>query len=260
MILPASPVGNKSLRIRISGEWIELIPTRYRNLSVHETVCGNRQGIQQDRLNAFLGCTDSRSGKDDARADGPVKGLRSMGTAVSMFPTAEEIVSFCDRVTVLRNGEVAGSLIKNKRFKGPSDLYGGKRLKKPMDTMKRPKTCHSISSFSWKPGDRLESLTSRFQRRNTGYLPAFPSCKTAMDRDHGICPSGGSVILHGKALHANHPLKMIKKNIWMLPEDRRGEGLLADHSIMENMTFTAIQTQKNIIRKTPVPFISFPDE
>lgn len=214
-----------------------------------------------DEPTAVLGTDDA------ARLMDAVKGIAEHGTAVLYVShRLEEIVSFCDRVTVLRNGEVAGSLDKKQNgIKALSDLMVGEKVIKtnrtPMKASEKPVI--QFSSFSVeKPGDRLESLDlAVFKGEILGITSLSGHGRTAIGPGiMGICPSGGSVILHGKALHANQPLKMIKKNIWMLPEDRRGEGLLADHSIMENMTFTAIQTQKKFIRKTPVPFISFPDE
>ncbi|MBF0235621.1 MAG: sugar ABC transporter ATP-binding protein [Desulfamplus sp.] len=63
---------------------------------------------------------------------------------------------------------------------------------------------------------------------------------------------------HGSS-YSKRSQRMISKNIWLVPEDRSTLGLLMDHSIMDNITFAAIQNKGRFVKKTSalftVPFI-----
>lgn len=209
-------------------------------------------------------------GTEDAlRLMEAVKEIAAKGTAVLYVShRLEEVVSCCDNVTVLRNGEAVNGFHKkqnrHRHVKILSGLMVGKKFKRttrpPVKTKNKPVI--RLSSFSVeKPGDRIESLDlDIYKGEILGITSLSGHGRTALGAGiMGIYPAGGNIMLHGKPVSAADPLQMIQKNIWMLPEDRREEGLLMDHSIMENMTFAAIQTQKKFIRKTPVPFISFSD-
>lgn len=57
----------------------------------------------------------------------------------------------------------------------------------------------------------------------------------------GLTPlQSGDIRLGGKLIHPTSPKKVIKKGFALIPEDRRAQGLVLDHSVRENMTLTLL--------------------
>ncbi|MBI9091924.1 MAG: sugar ABC transporter ATP-binding protein [Desulfobacterium sp.] len=211
-----------------------------------------------------------------------VKEIAAKGVAVLYVShRLEEVVSCCDSMTVLRNGAVVDCIRPKQpgqnqdsqnQIKTLSNLMVGKKVKKTrrsqvnqVNQVNRVNKIKMIrfSSFSVeKPGDRLDSLDlDIFQGEILGVTSLSGHGRTALGAGiMGLYPAKGAVRLKGQPIRSFDPLQMIKKNIWMLPEDRRSEGLLLGHSIMENMTFAAIQTRKKFVRKSVIPFVRFPDQ
>jgi len=196
-----------------------------------------------------------------------IKQIAKKGTAVLYVShRLEEVISICNHATILRNGKAVETVNgKQINIKNLSNLMVGGKVKKtirsPVNTLKKPVI--QISDFKVeKPGDYLNELDlTVFKGEILGVTSLSGHGRTAIGTGvMGIYPSKGSVRLYEKSLHKLNPLTMIQKNIWMLPEDRRTQGLLLDHSIMDNMTFTAIHTQKKYVKKTWLPFLSFPDK
>jgi simple sugar transport system ATP-binding protein len=214
-------------------------------------------------------------GTEDAlRLMTAVKEMAAKGVAVLYVShRLEEVVSCCDSMTVLRNGAVVDCIRTKQAGENPtgknliktlSGLMVGKRVKKTRRSpVKRGKNkMIRLSSFSVeKPGDRLDGLDlDIYQGEILGVTSLSGHGRTALGAGiMGLFPVKGKVRLKDQPIRSFDPLEMIKRNIWMLPEDRRSEGLLLDHSIMENMTFAAIQARKRFVQKSVIPFVRFPD-
>ncbi|MDD3679222.1 MAG: ATP-binding cassette domain-containing protein [Patescibacteria group bacterium] len=65
----------------------------------------------------------------------------------------------------------------------------------------------------------------------------------------GIYPSTGQLLKNGLEMDTSSTAKVIANGIYFLSEDRRQSGLLLDHSIEDNIIFTAAQ-QKNKFLKS----------
>jgi len=76
----------------------------------------------------------------------------------------------------------------------------------------------------------------------------------------GLFPSRGTVLLNGKQLKLNDPLSSLQSGLSFISEDRRGVGLLLDESIALNIVFTAMQVQKQFVKKFLGGFIKWRDE
>ena len=77
----------------------------------------------------------------------------------------------------------------------------------------------------------------------------------------GLYPAEGSVELFGKPLKLNDPRGALKAGIAMVSEDRRGVGLLLDHSIEDNIAFNAMQVHGDFLGGFPrmkirAPFVN----
>ena len=58
---------------------------------------------------------------------------------------------------------------------------------------------------------------------------------------------GGKVKMHGKAVKINKPIQAMKNGIAYLPEDRKGDGIVGDLSVRENLVL-ALQVMKGFFK------------
>ncbi|MBF0469728.1 MAG: sugar ABC transporter ATP-binding protein, partial [Desulfamplus sp.] len=129
-----------------------------------------------------------------------------------------------------------------------------------------------------KPGDSLKGLDLTVHKGEIlGITGLSGHGKNAIGAGiMGLHPAGGRLTLYGEDMilsvprastsggtlalnkHSsscrNRSQTMISKNVWLVPEDRSTLGLLLDHSIVDNITFAAIQNKKRFARKLSLPF------
>ncbi len=177
----------------------------------------------------------------------------------------EEVAACCHEVTVLRNGRVKGVLSHDPKDLSQSqpfvarlsELVAGRRSTKDAfttgPTAKRTPLLKVKDLFVDKAGDRLSGLNlTVYKGEILGITSLSGHGRTALGPGlFGLCPARGTIRLNQKPLARLSPETMIKNRIWMLPEDRREQGILGDHSILENMTFAAVQNGQNFIKKGP---------
>ncbi|MBU0972414.1 MAG: sugar ABC transporter ATP-binding protein [Proteobacteria bacterium] len=235
----------------------------------------NRQGLKLlllDEPTAVLGAEDA------LKMVAAVKAIAAQGIGVVYVShRLGEVLACCDTITILRNGQVEACVQNDPahsdkmgshpggldKLKALSLSMTGKSIKKirrsPMGQAK--KKALTLSSFSVdKPGDCLENLTlDIFQGEILGITSLSGHGRTAIGPGiMGLFPARGKMEINGTPVLSFDPLGMIQKNIWMLPEDRSNHGLLLDHSLVENMTFAAIQAKARFVKKRVFPFLKFP--
>jgi inositol transport system ATP-binding protein len=179
--------------------------------------------------------------------------LRKDGVAI-MFVThrLEEASAICDRMTVLRDGKLAGHLNREGRpvplpriiekmvGRAASELYarptqrdvaGAVRMSiRGLRTVRDPEAPHAIVlegvDLDLKAGEIL------------GVAGLVGSGRTELARVlFGIDrPQGGTLRLDGQPLRLATSADAVKAGIFLVPEDRKGAGLLLDLSIAENIT------------------------
>lgn len=76
----------------------------------------------------------------------------------------------------------------------------------------------------------------------------------------GLYASGGTVEFEGKEVKLNSPASPLAMGISSVSEDRRGVGLLLDESIAWNIVFTVIQNQKKYLRPILGGLVKIRDE
>jgi len=185
----------------------------------------------------------------------------------------EEVAACCHEVTVLRNGRVKGrlphtpgDLNARKPFVARlSELVAGRRNTAgnftPARTEKRTPLLEVKDLQVDKAGDRLTRMDlTVYKGEILGITSLSGHGRTALAPGlFGLCPAGGTIQFNQKPLSRFSPENMIKNRIWMLPEDRREQGILADHSILDNMTFAPVQSGQNFIKPGPLPFMRICD-
>ena len=167
----------------------------------------------------------------------------------------EQVYEVCDRITVLRNGELVGEYVIEDL---PQVKLVAKMMGKELDEL------NSMSEFERKEksssevtyeAEHLSSEASKafdFQIRKgevngfTGLLGSgrSESVRAIFGADR---VTGGNVKVNGKSVRITKPYDAMKNGIGYLPEDRKRDGIIADLSVRENIIL-ALQVMKGFFR------------
>ncbi|MCB8814346.1 sugar ABC transporter ATP-binding protein [Desulfosporosinus shakirovi] len=186
--------------------------------------------------------------------------LKSQGTAIIYVShRLDEVFRLADRITVLRNGQLAGTVIKDdvnkdsliKLMAGREILSSG--VKKEAEVNSEPfvlevKGLRTVdkrvkkAAFSVRKGEIL-GIFGLAGAGRTELLEAI----------YGIRPKcRGEIMINGKVLAKPSPAVSLQEGIVLIPEDRRGQALIMDMSIRENITLPVLKnyTARGIIAHT----------
>lgn len=164
----------------------------------------------------------------------------------------DQVYEVCDRITVLRDGKLVGEYaIENL----PRVELVSKMLGKELDDLADIKSSDGDAEGVGEVIYKAEGLTSVAARSPfnfeihkgevngfTGLLGSGRSeCVRAIfGADH---VTGGSVKIEGKNVKISNPKNAMKHGIGYLPEDRKGDGIVGDLSVRENIIL-ALQVMK----------------
>ncbi|MEM5767307.1 MAG: sugar ABC transporter ATP-binding protein [Bacillota bacterium] len=187
-----------------------------------------------------------------------MRDLKSRGVGI-IFVThfLEQVYEVCDRITVLRNGELVGEyqikdlpqveLVSKMMGKELDDLSGlNKKESSSVDTARTPvyEAAGLSSEVRSKPFDFkiYKGEVNGF----TGLLGSgrSESVRAVFGADR---VTGGRVRMNGKPIKISKPIHAMKNGIAYLPEDRKNDGIIADLSVRDNMIL-ALQTMKGFFR------------
>ncbi len=198
-----------------------------------------------------------------------VKELAALGTAVVFVShRLEEVTFLCDKITVLRNGEVV-DVYKKDEFdlrKIALDMVGrnikkaGKRIKKQEEVSNE--TILAFENFSIEmPGEVLQGINLEiFRGEILGLAGLSGHGKLAVGRGvMGLHPFSGRVMMNGMPLDLTNTRSIIQKGIFYLPDDRRHSGLLLEHSVLENIIFTGLHLKDRFLKPFICKFLSLPN-
>jgi len=171
----------------------------------------------------------------------------------------EQVYEVCDKITVLRNGELVGeyTIADLPRVKLISAMLG-----KDMEDMtnlknqKRPYTgagevVYEAEGLASSEGVRpFDFLINKGEVNGfTGLLGSGRSESVraifAADR-----VTGGKVKVNGRDIKINQPKDAMKAGIGYLPEDRKGDGIIQDLSVRENIIL-ALQVLDGFTKPIP---------
>ncbi|MBF0230203.1 MAG: sugar ABC transporter ATP-binding protein [Desulfamplus sp.] len=214
------------------------------------------------------------------RLMGAVRKIADRGVAILYVShRIEELISLCDKITVLRGGEVIETVSRedfkkdikediNKNavnydaaLKKISRLMVGSSVVK----IRRKSENNNISLLNNKneaavntsdftvdkSGDNLKSLNLTIYKGEIfGITGLSGHGRNALGVGlMGLNPTSGICKIYGKDIEdiRKNRSEDIRRLIWLVPEERRTLGLLMDHSIMDNITFPAIQNKNMFI-------------
>ena len=168
-----------------------------------------------------------------------MKKLKAKGVGI-IFVThfLEQVYEVCDKITVLRNGELVGEYdVENL----PRVQLVAKMMGKDFDDLADIKS-ERIGSV--KEG---ESVIEAKGISHHGTIKPFDMIfnKGEVVGLTGLLGSGRSEMVRSKKVKINTPLDAMKAGMAYLPEDRKKDGILADLSVRENIII-ALQAKRGM--------------
>ncbi|WP_029319941.1 sugar ABC transporter ATP-binding protein [Butyrivibrio sp. AE3004] len=191
--------------------------------------------------------TSSLDEQEVEKLFGLMRDLKSRGVGI-IFVThfLDQVYEVCDKITVLRDGKLVGEYeIKDL----PRVKLVAKMLGKEMDDLSDIKG----EEGAYEGADAGEKVFEASDlQSNAGIKPFdFYIRKGEVNGFTGLLGSGrsecvraifgadrilkGTVKMHGKEVKINKPLDAMKHGIAYLPEDRKGDGIIGDLSVKENI-------------------------
>jgi simple sugar transport system ATP-binding protein len=204
--------------------------------------------------------TSSLDDRETEKLFNLMRGLKARDVGI-IFVThfLEQVYEVCDRITVLRNGELVGAyeirdlprveLVSKMLGKELGDL---KAIHK--DAVDRAETRNDldpvVSVSGLKSSSGIQSFDFEIHQGEvngfTGLLGSGRSeCVRAIYGADAV--SGGSVRVNGKKARIRKPKDAMRLGIGYLPEDRKADGIIADLSVRENIIL-ALQVLKGFFR------------
>ena len=181
-----------------------------------------------------------------------MRDLRSRGVGI-IFVThfLEQVYEVCDRITVLRNGELVGEYIIQDL---PQVQLVAKMMGKELDetieidasgkkNTPTGETVYEAENLSSSDAKPFNFKISRGEVNGfTGLLGSgrSESVRAIFGADR---VTGGKVRMNGKQVRISRPIDAMKNGIGYLPEDRKRDGIIADLSVRDNIIL-ALQVMK----------------
>ena len=185
-----------------------------------------------------------------------MRDLKSRGVGI-IFIThfLDQVYEVCDKITVLRNGELVGEykikdmpkveLISAMLGKDLDDIS---KLKNEKKNLKDDTLVYEAQGLASTEGVKPFDFKIKKGEVNgfTGLLGSgrSESVRAIFAADH---VTGGKIKMSGKDVKITKPIDAMKNGIGYLPEDRKGDGIIPDLSVRENLIL-ALQVMKGFFK------------
>jgi len=174
-----------------------------------------------------------------------VRALRDQGVIVIYIThKLQELTQIADTVTVLRDGRLIGSVpmaeVKHKDI--IHMMFGEVKIQsRPVDIRVRDEAIMEVKGLS-RAGWYQDVSFTLHRGEVLGIAGMIGSGRTELLRGiFGADPvDSGEVIVEGKTYKKANPIKMKKAGIGLTPENRKKEGLVLIHSIMDNLCYASM--------------------
>ncbi len=174
-----------------------------------------------------------------------MRDLKARGVGI-IFIThfLEQVYEVCDKITVLRNGELVGEytvsdlprvkLISAMLGKDMEDMTNLKSKKRPYAANKA--LVYEAEGLSSAEGVRPFDFQIKEGEVN-GFVGLLGSGRSESVRAIFAADrvTGGKIRVNGKSVKITKPKDAMKNKIGYLPEDRKGDGIIQDLSVRENL-------------------------
>ena len=173
-----------------------------------------------------------------------IKRLKEQGvTILYISHRLEEVFQVADRVTVLRDGK----LIKTMDI-GETDKYGLVKLmvgreisEKKRIERKRGDLVLEVNNLT--AGDRVKNVSFKaYKNEILSFSGLVGAGRTELMRAVFGADrfDSGEILMHGKKIKISSIRSAIKNGISLMPEDRKGAGLVLSLAVSKNITITSI--------------------
>ncbi len=150
----------------------------------------------------------------------------------------DEIFALADRATVMRDGEYVDTQpVKNLNRERIIELMVGRKLDREFPKEKAPIGPARLVARNLSRGDKVKNVSFTVHAGEvlalTGLVGAgrTETVRLIFGADQ---PDTGSLELDGKPLRVRNPRAAIRAGIGLLPEDRKGQGLVLGQAVREN--------------------------
>jgi ribose transport system ATP-binding protein len=156
----------------------------------------------------------------------------------------EEIFKMTDRISVLRDGQYRGTLVTAETDEeNVTQLMIGRKL-----DLSRNASTHDLGDIALEVrglscGKLFQDVSFEVRRGEVlGFYGLVGAGRTEIAETlFGLRdPSAGAIYLDGKETRINSPADAISKGISLVPEDRKGQGLVLGMNCRDNMTLPQV--------------------
>ncbi|GER68340.1 sugar ABC transporter ATP-binding protein [Weizmannia acidilactici] len=181
-----------------------------------------------------------------------IEKLKKRGiTIIYISHRMDEIFQVCDRITVLRDGKnVLTEACSRLRMEDVIRHMVGSKMDKAFEWKERPYATDVppvLEVRHLSAGEKVKDISFQlYPGEILGIAGLMGSGRSELARAiFAIDPKdGGEVIVKGKACTFKSPADSIKAGIALIPEDRRIQGLVLDHSVKENLILPFVKHLK----------------
>lgn len=208
--------------------------------------------------------TSSLAPDDRARLYSRIRGLAKNGVAVVLIThNLEEALEVADRITVLRDGKRVATLERDKtKVSEIIELMTGVASGQVFPLRDGAINCEprlKIGSLAC-PSKLADISLTVGQGEIVGLAGLVGSGRTEIMKSiFGLLPRiKGSVTLDGKEINFTDPASAMRSGIFMISEDRQGEGIIPTASILFNIAISNISVRGNIDKTSPRGLLRWP--
>ncbi|CAH0344552.1 sugar ABC transporter ATP-binding protein [Bacillus sp. CECT 9360] len=163
----------------------------------------------------------------------------------------DEIFQICDRITILRDGKyIKTETCSETNLEAVIQHIVGREFNKAFEWQERPYSTEVPPIFEVKnlnSGNKLQDINLSIQPGEiVGIAGLMGSGRTELVRSlFGIDPiDSGEIFVDGKKRPIKNARDAIKAGIALIPEDRRMQGLVLQHSVKDNLILPILSKVK----------------
>lgn len=196
--------------------------------------------------------TSSLTQRETDRLYEVIRDLKRDGISVLYIShRLKEVETIADRVTVLRDGKNAGELLRDQiTHEAMVRLMVGRELKQFFHRSRHestPRPVLEIRNLRWQEGQAPINLELR-GGEIVGMAGLMGAGRTELaETIFGIRRRvSGQILLEGRPILVRHPGDAIAAGVYLVPEDRRSQGLVLGQSIRFNLSLPSLQNLQRL--------------
>ena len=157
----------------------------------------------------------------------------------------EEILQIADRVSVLRDGKVVGTV--ERATTSLSEIVQMVVGKKLSDFITRPVIAQGQEILAVNGLEKAGCFSDISFRLCSGEILGIGGLVGSGRTEIAHCifgadkPTGGEIFVEGRKVKIRSPLDAIKNSIILIPEERKTQGLILNHSVMSNLSLAFLR-------------------